>query len=404
MLKGKKILLGICGSIAAYKSALLVRLLVKEGAEVIVIMTKSATEFITPLTIGTLSKNKVLVDLSNTDGTWNNHVELGLWADIYIVAPASGNTLAKMANGICDNLLVTTYLSARCPVMVAPAMDLDMWKHAATQENIQSLKSYGNYIIPVESGELASGLNGEGRMAEPETIISFLKSYFEKEFNKGNKSPKLKGKKVLITAGPTVEAIDPVRYISNHSTGKMGFALAEAFLLQGAEVFMIKGPTPTELNVHGIRTVSVTTAFQMHDEAISRAKEADIIVMAAAVADYAPAQVAESKIKKKEGEMELLLVKTPDILKELGSRKKVNQILVGFALETDDELNNATKKLQNKNLDLIILNSLKDSGAGFGYDTNKITTINSKGSIKHFDVKPKKEVANDIVNEIISLL
>lgn len=404
MLKGKKILLGICGSIAAYKSALLVRLLVKEGASVMVIMTKSATEFITPLTISTLSKNKVLVDLSNTDGTWNNHVELGLWADIYIVAPASGNTLAKMANGICDNLLVTTYLSARCPVMVAPAMDLDMWKHAATQENIQRLKSFGNYIIPVESGELASGLNGEGRMAEPETIISFLKSYFEKEFNKGNKSPKLKGKKVLITAGPTVEAIDPVRYISNHSTGKMGFALAEAFLLEGAEVLMIKGPTPTELNVHGIRTVSVTTAFQMHDEAISRAKEADIIVMAAAVADYAPAQVAESKIKKKEGEMELLLVKTPDILKELGSRKKVNQIIVGFALETDDELNNATKKLQNKNLDLIILNSLKDSGAGFGYDTNKITTINSKGSIKHFDVKPKKEVANDIVNEIISLL
>jgi phosphopantothenoylcysteine decarboxylase/phosphopantothenate--cysteine ligase len=402
MVTEKKILLCVTGSIAAYKSALLVRLLVKQGAQVRVIMTHSATEFITPLTLSVLSKNMVLTELSTASGNWNNHVELGLWADIMLIAPASANTIAKLANGLCDNLLCATYLSARCPVLVAPAMDLDMWKHPVTQRNIEKLKNYGNIILPVNTGELASGLTGEGRMAEPEEIVQYLQQYFS-----GNKSSdkKLQGKKVLITAGPTVEAIDPIRFISNHSTGKMGFALAEAFLNEGAEVTMVKGPTPTELNVHGIRTISVTNAYQMHNETIIRAKDADIIVMAAAVADYTPEQVAPSKIKKQEGEeLEIKLVKTPDILKELGERKKTGQILVGFALETENELENAIDKLNNKNLDLIVLNSLQDKGAGFGHDTNQITIIGKNKKPKRYELKPKKEVAKDIINEILHLL
>jgi phosphopantothenoylcysteine decarboxylase/phosphopantothenate--cysteine ligase len=402
MVTEKKILLCVTGSIAAYKSALLVRLLVKQGAQVRVIMTHSATEFITPLTLSVLSKNMVLTELSTASGNWNNHVELGLWADIMLIAPASANTIAKLANGLCDNLLCATYLSARCPVLVAPAMDLDMWKHPVTQRNIEKLKNYGNIILPVNTGELASGLTGEGRMAEPEEIVQYLQQYFS-----GNKSSdkKLQGKKVLITAGPTIEAIDPIRFISNHSTGKMGFALAEAFLNEGAEVTMVKGPTPTELNVHGIRTISVTNAYQMHNETIIRAKDADIIVMAAAVADYTPEQVAPSKIKKQEGEeLEIKLVKTPDILKELGERKKTGQILVGFALETENELENAIDKLNNKNLDLIVLNSLQDKGAGFGHDTNQITIIGKNKKPKRYELKPKKEVAKDIINEILHLL
>jgi phosphopantothenoylcysteine decarboxylase/phosphopantothenate--cysteine ligase len=404
MLKGKKILLGVCGSIAAYKSAFLVRLLVKQGAEVKVILTQSGADFITPLTLATLSKNEVLSNFYDSKGNWNNHVELGLWADVLVIAPASANTLAKLANGICDNLLAATYLSARCPVLVAPAMDLDMWKHGATQANIKKLESYGNSVIPVESGELASGLSGEGRMAEPENIVQCLENCFGDKVTTAANQHQLKGKKVVITAGPTVEAIDPVRYISNHSTGKMGFALAAAFLQQGAEVILIKGPTPTDFSLHGIQTISVTTAFQMHDVAVSKAKDADIIVMAAAVADYAPAKIASTKIKKKESELELKLVKTPDILKDLGTRKKSNQVLVGFALETDNELLNAENKLKNKNLDLIVLNSLQDKGAGFGTDTNKVTLIDKAGTVKKFKLKSKAEVATDIVNKIINII
>lgn len=405
MLKGKKILLGVCGSIAAYKSAFLVRLLIKEGVEVKVILTKSAADFVTPLTLATLSKNEVLSNFYDHKGNWNNHVELGLWADVFLIAPASANTLAKLANGICDNLLSATYLSARCPVFFAPAMDLDMWKHTATQNNVKRLQSFGNIIIPVEAGELASGLSGEGRMAEPENIVKCLKDFFNGTslFCK-NESPKLKGKKVVITAGPTVEPIDPVRYISNHSSGKMGFALATNFLQQGAEVTLIKGPTPTDFNMHGIKTVSVTTALQMYDVTVSESKNADIIVMAAAVADYTPEKTASSKIKKKENGLEIKLVKTPDILKALGERKKSGQILVGFALETDNELANAQNKLKNKNLDLIVLNSLQDKGAGFGTDTNKITIIDRSGKLKKYKLKPKAEVANDIVNKIVEII
>jgi phosphopantothenoylcysteine decarboxylase / phosphopantothenate---cysteine ligase len=403
VLSGKKILLGVTGSIAAYKSALLIRLLVKQGVQVKVIMTSSAAEFITPLTLSVLSKNPVLIEMSDSSGNWNNHVELGLWADAMVIAPASANTIAKFSSGLCDNLLTTTYLSARCPVLIAPAMDLDMWKHPTTQSNIEKVKSYGNIIIPVNAGELASGLSGEGRMSEPEEIMEFLQQYFSA--GKSVAGKKLKGKKVLITAGPTVEAIDPVRFISNHSTGKMGFALAEAFLKEGADVMMVKGPTPTELNVHGIRTVSVTNAFQMHDETIIRAKDADIIVMAAAVADYTPEQISSSKIKKQKGtDLEIRLVKTPDILKDLGERKKHGQILVGFALETDNEIDNALDKLNNKNLDLIVLNSLQDKGAGFGHDTNRITIIDKKRKPRYYELKSKSEVAVDIINEIIRLL
>jgi phosphopantothenoylcysteine decarboxylase/phosphopantothenate--cysteine ligase len=404
MLNGKKILLGVCGSIAAYKSAFLVRLLVKEGAEVKVILTRSAADFITPLTLATLSKNEVLANFYDNKGNWHNHVELGLWADVFLIAPASANSLAKMANGLCDNLLSATYLSARCQVVVAPAMDLDMWKHPATQTNIKKLEGFGNLVVPVESGELASGLNGEGRMAEPENIITFLNNFLSTASEKNNEKNTLKGKKVVITAGPTVEAIDPVRFISNHSSGKMGFALAAAFLQQGAEVTLIKGPTPTDFNMHGIKTISVTTAFQMHDVAISHTKDADVIVMAAAVADYAPEKIAATKIKKKDSGREIKLVKTPDILKDLGERKKANQVLVGFALETDNELSNAQGKLKNKNLDFIVLNSLQDKGAGFGTDTNKITIIDKQGTIKKFKLKSKADVAKDIVNKIASIV
>jgi phosphopantothenoylcysteine decarboxylase/phosphopantothenate--cysteine ligase len=400
MLAGKKILLGVCGSIAAYKSAHLVRLFIKAGAQVRVVMTPASTDFITPLTLATLSKNEVALRFSEPDGHWHNHVELGLWADAFVIAPASANTLAKLANGICDNLLSAVYLSARCPVFFSPAMDLDMWKHPATQSNMEKLKSYGNHIIPVNSGELASGLYGEGRMAEPEEIIEHLQQFLAAHIS----SEELKGKKVLITAGPTLEPIDPVRYISNHSTGKMGFALATEFVNRGAEVVLVKGPTATYPAIGGVKVVEVNTAAEMYDAAHLEFAKSDITVMAAAVADYTPAHVNEHKIKKNGNDLNLELVKTKDILQALGAKKKAGQTLVGFALETQNEVDNALQKMKKKNLDLVVLNSLNDKGAGFGHDTNKITVIDRAGKQQRYELKSKAEVARDIVNEVIKTI
>ncbi len=400
MLAGKNILLGVTGSIAAYKSATLVRLLVKQGANVKVVMTDAAQQFITPLTLSTLSKNPVLARYADEQGNWNSHVELGLWADVLLVAPASANTLAKMAHGLCDNLLTATYLSARCPVAVAPAMDLDMYQHPSTLQNLEALRAYGNYIIPAGYGELASGLVGEGRMVEPEEIIQFLEEqvFFAPQHN-------LKGKKVLITAGPTVEPIDPVRYISNHSTGKMGFALAQQFIRLGAEVTLIKGPTSQQPAFNGkANLIEVGTAAEMFEATTKAFAGKDITVMAAAVADYAPAEVVGNKIKKEGQELELHLVKTRDILAELGRNKAAGQLLVGFALETNDEEKHALEKLKKKNLDIIVLNSLRNSGAGFGHDTNQITLLDNKGGKKQFDLKSKNEVAMDIIHAIAEQL
>lgn len=396
MLKGKKIIVGVSGSIAAYKSALLVRLLVKAEAEVQVIMTSSASEFITPLTLATLSKNPALIDfVKDKTGVWHNHVDLGLWADALIIAPASANTLAKCANGLCDNLLNAIYLSARCPVFFAPAMDIDMYKHPTTQANLAKLQLFGNQIIPSEYGELASGLVGEGRMAEPEHIIQYLADFFAK-------SKVLQGKKVLITAGPTQEAIDPVRFISNHSSGKMGYALAEAAANLGAEVYLISGPTHLNPQNPLIKRENVTSAQSMYEATKKHFAVADIIILAAAVADFTPKVVASQKIKKKEGEstMVIELTKTIDIAYTLGQTKAENQIFVGFALETENELANALSKLQRKKFDWIVLNSLQETGAGFGHDTNKITLINHTGEIKEFPLKTKKDLANDILQEI----
>ncbi|MEP6616994.1 MAG: bifunctional phosphopantothenoylcysteine decarboxylase/phosphopantothenate--cysteine ligase CoaBC [Ginsengibacter sp.] len=391
-MKGKKILIGVTGSIAAYKSVLIVRLLVKEEAEVKVIMTPSSKDFVSPLTFSTLSKNKVLTELVSED-SWANHVELGRWADIFLIAPATCNTLAKMANGFCDNLLLAVYLSSTCPVMVAPAMDEDMWRHPATKLNLQKITSFGNTILPVDNGELASGLTGEGRMSEPAFIVEKIKDFFFK--------PEIcKGLNVLITAGPTVEAIDPVRFISNHSSGKMGVAIAEEFRKRGASVTLILGPSGESVN-HGIEIRRVTSAKEMYQEAISRYQQADIIIMAAAVADYTPAEISGMKIKKDNEEMKLNLKKTDDILKTIGGLKKDSQLLVGFALETDNEKENALKKLNGKKADFIILNSLKDEGSGFGQDTNKITIFDKKGGEAAFEKKSKSEVAIDIVNSII---
>jgi phosphopantothenoylcysteine decarboxylase / phosphopantothenate---cysteine ligase len=395
VLRGKRIILGITGSIAAYKSAFLIRSLIKEGAEVKVIMTDASKEFITPLTISTLSKNPVISDFFSEEGTWSNHVELGLWADLFLIAPASANTLAAMATGICDNMLLATYLSAKCPVYIAPAMDLDMWKHPSTKENIKKLNSFGNNIIMPGTGDLASGLYGEGRMAEPEEIIGFLSDHL-------SISLPLSGKKILITAGPTYEAIDPVRFIGNHSSGKMGFAIAEAAARKGADVTLITGPV--SISTHeAINRIDVTSALEMADACDKYFDDADIAVLSAAVADYKPKIVAGSKIKKSETPLNIELEPTKDILASLGLRKKQSQILVGFALETDNEIENAKKKLISKNLDLIVLNSLNDQGAGFKGDTNKITII-TKGNIqKEFQLKTKQEVAKDIIEEIISL-
>lgn len=397
MLENKNIILGVCGSIAAYKSAILVRLLVKAGANVKVILTADAANFITPLTLATLSKNPVYTQYFDAEtGVWSNHVELGLWADFMLVAPASANTLAKMANGICDNLLSAVYLSAKCPVFVAPAMDLDMWKHESTQQNLEKLLSYGNQVIPPGEGELASGLYGAGRMAEPEDILSFLNDVVKKGLP-------LLGKKILVTAGPTYEAIDPVRFIGNHSSGKMGFALADLFASLGAEVTLVTGPT-AEKSKAILKRIDVVSARDMLIACETAFPQSDITVMSAAVADYTPVAAADQKIKKNSAEFNLELKKTTDILATLGQIKTAAQILVGFALETENEEAYAKAKLNKKNLDLIVLNSLNDKGAGFKVNTNKITIFNKAGEKTIFETKSKTEVAKDICNEILKLL
>lgn len=396
MLQGKKIILGICGSIAAYKAAFLVRLLTKEGAAVRVVMTDAAKDFITPLTLSTLSKNPVLSTFFSNpqEGSWNNHIELGLWADLMLIAPASAHTLAKFSQGLCNDLLTAVYLSARCKVMLAPAMDLDMYSHPSTQANLQKLRDYGNLIIEAESGELASGLSGQGRMAEPENILQTVKAFF------ANDLP-LKGKKVLLTAGPTQEAIDPVRYISNASSGKMGYALATELANNGAEVYLVSGPTNLKVTNKLITLAPVKSAQEMLDAAQVYFDTCDIAIFAAAVSDYAPVDIQKQKIKKNSNTLRLELHKTPDIAKTLSIKKKKNQFTVGFALETNDEEANAYKKIKGKNFDMIVLNSLNDKGAGFGYDTNKIKVFFAeKDDVKVFSLKSKQEVARDIIQLI----
>lgn len=398
MLKGKKILLGVCGSIAAYKTALLTRLLIKEGAEVKILMTAAARDFITPLTLATLSKNPVLSEYFDLkSGEWNSHVDLGLWADCMVIAPASANTMAKMANGVCDNLLLATYLSARCPVYIAPAMDLDMYKHPATTANQEKLVSFGNEIIPAEYGELASGLVGEGRMAEPEQILEFLKKKLGSKIE-------LKGKKAMVTAGPTHESLDPVRFIGNHSSGKMGFAIAEELANRGADVTLISGPSHQKLTNPTVKREDVESASQMFDVCASIYESQDITVLSAAVADYRPKVVADQKIKKDQTDYQLELEKTVDIAASLAEKKNEGQLTVGFALETNNEEENALKKLSSKKFDMVVLNSLQDEGAGFGVDTNKITIIENTGDKHNFEVKSKKEVAVDIVDAIVRKL
>jgi phosphopantothenoylcysteine decarboxylase/phosphopantothenate--cysteine ligase len=398
MLQGKNIILGVCGSIAAYKSALLVRLLIKAGASVQVVMTPDATNFITPLTLSTLSKKPVLVDYFIPEtGEWNNHVELGMWADLFVIAPTSANTLGKMANGLCDNLLLAAYLSAKSGVYFAPAMDLDMWKHPATQQNISKLQSYGNILIPPGNGELASGLHGEGRMAEPEEIVAFLSADIKKKLP-------LADQKVLVTAGPTYEAIDPVRFIGNHSSGKMGFAIADQLALLGADVTLIAGPSSQISKQQAIKRIDVTSAAEMLEACVNHFKSSKVCIMSAAVADYTPVNVAQQKIKKKEDGFNIEVKKTTDILSLLGSQKKAGQLLVGFALETNDEEKNAIEKLQKKNLDFIVLNSLNDAGAGFKKDTNKITIIDRNLQKTVYDLKNKDEVARDICQKVLQLL
>jgi phosphopantothenoylcysteine decarboxylase/phosphopantothenate--cysteine ligase len=400
MLRGKKVLIGVTGSIAAYKVATLIRFLVRKKAFVKVIMTEDAKEFITPLTLATLSKNPVhyLFTDDKESGEWNNHIDLGLWADVFIIAPATANTLFKIANGHCDNLLMATYLSAKCPVYIAPAMDLDMYKHSSTKENLDKIVEFGNRLINPEHGELASGLVGEGRMAEPEQIVEVLETHFESNVP-------LKGKKILISAGPTHEAIDPVRFIGNHSSGKMGFAIAEEAAVLGAEVELICGPTSITLDIAGVTVVNVTSAQEMYDACVKRYATADVAIMAAAVADYRPKNVADKKIKKENQTNDLVieLEKTPDILKSLGEQKH-HQLLVGFALETDNEEANAKLKMEKKNLDFIILNSLRDKGAGFSTDTNRITILDKHNNILNFELKSKQKVALDILHKVIEEL
>lgn len=396
VLNGKKILLGVSGGIAAYKTATLVRLFIKAGAHVQVIMTPASKDFVTPLTLSTLSKNPVHSTFFNEDdqdAVWNNHVELGLWADLMIVAPATANTLSKMATGNCDNLLIATYLSAKCPVYFAPAMDLDMYKHPSTISSFNALKQFGNVMIPAENGELASGLSGEGRMAEPENIIAFLEADLE------SKLP-LKGKKILITAGPTYEAIDPVRFIGNHSSGKMGFDIANAAANLGAQVILVSGPTHFKAKNASINVVNVISAQEMYDACHAHYNEADVAIAAAAVADYKPKVVASQKIKKAAEEFSIELEKTKDILLSLGNIKQ-NQFLIGFALETENEIENAKLKIQKKNLDLIVLNSLQDEGAGFKKETNKVTFIDKNFKIEPMELKTKESVAVDILNKVI---
>lgn len=395
---GKHIIIGVTGSIAAYKAAALVRLLVKEGVEVKVVMTELARQFITPLTMATLSKRPVMVEFYNPEnGDWNSHVDMGLWADLYLIAPATANTIGKMAHGIADNLLLTTYLSAKCPVMVAPAMDLDMYRHPATQHNLDILRGYGHIIAEPEEGELASGLTGKGRMAEPEEIVRLIRRFFEQKQD-------MSGKKVLLTAGPTYEKIDPVRFIGNYSSGKMGFALAEEFAGRGAEVLLIAGPVALKTVHPAIRRIDVESAAQMYREVMMHAPECDIVVACAAVADFTPAQQAEMKLKRGKEQLVLELQPTPDVAAALGQQKKEGQLLVGFALETNDETHNAIRKLHKKNLDLIVLNSLKDANACFGYDTNKVTLIDRAENQYVYELKTKQAVAKDIVERVKELL
>ncbi len=393
-LKGKNIILGISGSIAAYKTAFLTRLLIKAGAKVQVLMTPAATHFIGPLTLSTLSNRQVHTDVSSGD-SWNNHVEFGLWADAMLIAPTTATTLAKLANGLADNILVATYLSAKCPVFFAPAMDLDMWKHPSAIHNVKKLQSYGNHLIPVGSGELASGLVGAGRMAEPEEIFAFLEHFFQKEKD-------LNGKKAIVTAGPTYEAIDPVRFLGNRSTGKMGIAIAEELATRGANVSLILGPSHEKAEHPNIETINVSTAEEMYQASIQRFDDCDIAVLAAAVADYRPAQVASQKIKKKDGDMSIQLERTTDIAASLGKTKRKDQILIGFALETNNELEHARKKREKKNFDFIVLNSLNDKGAGFAHNTNKISLVYGNKT-RDFELKTKRQVAIDIVNAIVEL-
>jgi phosphopantothenoylcysteine decarboxylase / phosphopantothenate---cysteine ligase len=398
MLKGKKIIVGITGGIAAYKIPLLVRLLKKEGAEVQVVMTSFAKEFVTPLTLSTVSGCPVLSEFFEKDnGTWNSHVDLGLWADAMIIAPLTANSMAKMAIGMADNFLMTLVLSARCPVLFAPSMDFDMFQHPTTTENIKKLQKLGYHYIEPATGELASGLSGPGRMKEPEELLKEINFFFEQKLT-------FKGKKVLITAGPTYEPIDPVRFIGNRSSGKMGLALAKAFAAKGAEVELVLGPVSLNTDFPGVHVIPVETAEEMYSACNEVFGSVDIAVMAAAVADFSPEKVASEKIKKEKGIEEIRLKSTPDILASLGKVKKENQVLVGFALETEDELTNAKKKLDRKNLDMIVLNSLKDEGAGFGLDTNKITVLKKDGSSNSFPVKAKESVAVDILSEIAGLI
>ncbi len=395
ILKGKNIIIGVTGSIAAYKAAMLVRLLVKEGAAVKVIMTPLSKQFITPLTMATLSKNPILVDFFDPEnGSWNSHVDLGTWANALLIAPASANTLAKMANGIADNLLLTTYLSARCPVFVAPAMDLDMFSHPTTTKNIKALQSIGVHVIEPASGELASGLDGKGRMEEPETIVRFLCDRL---------SPAdCSGKKVMVTAGPTYEPLDPVRYIGNHSSGKMGYAIAEELAARGADVILISGPVNLSVNHPSIQKIDVNTANEMYQAAIENFRGVDAAIMAAAVADFTPETVQLEKIKDKQN-YNLQLKPTQDIAAALGKQKQKGQVLVGFALETQNETENAMRKMEQKNFDFIVLNSLNDRGAGFGVSTNKVSIIDTNRNIQQFELKSKLEVAKDIVNQLVSL-
>lgn len=393
-MQGKHILIGVTGGIAAYKTAYLIRDLVKRGAEVKVIMTEKAKAFITPLTLATLSRNPILVDFFDpTNGAWNSHVSLGLWADAYVIAPATANTIAKMAHGIADNLLTTTYLSARCPIFVAPAMDLDMYAHPTTQENIEYLKNKGVNIIDAASGFLASGLEGKGRMAEPEEISERISAFF-------NSKQELSGKKVLITAGPTHEKIDPVRFIGNHSSGKMGYALAEECASRGADVYLVSGPVQIKAKHPNIKTISVESAQEMYEASNKEFDTSDICILCAAVADFRPETQADEKIKREKDDLVIRLKPTQDIAASLGAKKKDNQILVGFALETNNEAENAQGKLIRKNLDFIVLNSLKDANACFGYDTNKITIIEKNGNSEAFCLKSKTEVAKDIIDKI----
>lgn len=397
-MRGKKIILGLTGSIAAYKAAIIVRLLVKQGAEVKVIMTNVAKEFISPLTMASLSKNPVLVDFYNPEnGDWNSHIDLGLWADAYLIAPATANTMAKMACGIADNLLLTTYLSLRCPVFVAPAMDCDMFAHVATQKNIETLRNIGVSFIEPDSGELASGLSGKGRLAEPEVIVQHLNQYFAN-------SQQLIGKTILVTAGPTYEKIDSVRFVGNYSSGKMGYAIAEELAGKGASVLLVSGPTHLNAHSSNIETIRAHNADEMYKACLGVFQQCDAAVMCAAVADFTPVHSADNKIKRGQANLNIEMKPTLDIAAALGKIKKPNQVLVGFALETENEKENARGKLKKKNLDFIVLNSLNHTGAGFGCDTNKVTVLRSDGSETEYEIKPKTEVAKDIVGEIMAML